>query len=78
MVPFLKKRNQNQGVIVTERAPDEADDKNPSDIDDLETAAHDLINAIHSRNAKDVAEAFRHLCEICDTNPSIEDNEEST
>lgn len=70
MLPFLKKV-QDAGaagpVEAVERKPDEE-----SDYDALESAAEDLISAIHSKDVKGAAAALRAAFELCDSQPHSE------
>jgi hypothetical protein len=72
MLPFLKK-NQEVGVSgpveVKKREPDEDSDY---DYDMLESAAEDLISAVHSKDTKAVCSALRAAFQICDLEPHEE------
>lgn len=69
MLPFLKlaKEASISTPEVIERDHDE-----DYDYDMLESAAEDLIQAVHSKNVKSVAEALRAAFEICDAQPHEE------
>lgn len=70
MLPFMKKKPQT-GVIVTTRPSDETKQDESSD-SDLETCAEDLINAVHNKDKKAVAEALRAAHVVCDMEPHDE------
>ena len=65
MLPFLRPRAQT-GVIVEQRKPDE---ETPSEISELEMAADDLINAIHAKDKRGVAEALKACYALCASEP---------
>ena len=67
MLPFLKK-NHESSVSVPETVTREHDE----DFDSLEVAAEDLMNAVHSKNAKAVASALRAAFELMDSEPHQE------
>lgn len=69
MLPFLKNKHQQTGVIVQNRTPDE-----PKDSEDqgLMACAQDLIDAVHSKDAKRVASALKAAFEIADSEPHVE------
>lgn len=65
MLPFLKSKNQSlAGLIIAHRKPDGGMDKEPESYDELCAAAEDLIHAIHAKDAKAVAAAWRAGQEI--------------
>lgn len=70
ILPFLAKKNQNAGVIVQTRKPDE--EKQDSGSEGFVSCAQDLINAIHSKDAKAVAQAFKDLFELAELEPHEE------
>lgn len=64
MLPFLKKSKEASAagpVDSIQREPDEG-----SDYDALESAADELIQAIHSKDSKAVASALRAAFQLCD------------
>lgn len=72
MLPFMKKR-PSAGVIVSTRPADETKQAESESYDsDLELCAQDLINAVHNKDKKAVAEALRAAHEVCDTEPHAE------
>lgn len=78
MLPIFAKNKQqgNAGLIVKTRTPDENQEDTEEDKDDpsaaMESAAQDLINAIHSRDTKAVADALQAAFEIADLAPHAE------
>lgn len=67
MLPFLKKQQEAgiSGVIMKHREPDEKPDSQEDDPSAaLEACASSLINGIHNRDARAVAEALRDILEI--------------
>ena len=70
MLPFLKK-SQEASVAAPEVEVRDHDE----DFDSLEVAAEDLMNAVHSKNAKAVASALRAAFELCDSEPHEEGHE---
>lgn len=69
MLPFLLKKEGSVSTPVehVKREPDEE-----SDYDSLESAAEDLISAIHSKDVKAVCSALRAAHELCDLEPHAE------
>jgi hypothetical protein len=70
MLPFLKKDKEasvSVPVDVQKREPDEE-----SDYDTLESAADDLISAIHAKDTKGVCVALRAAFELLDSEPHDE------
>lgn len=70
MLPFLKKQQEGSLSMPAEpikREPDEG-----SEYDMLESAAEDLISAIHSKDVKAVCSALKAAFEICDAQPHEE------
>lgn len=77
MLPFLKNKIKPQvGVIIKERAPDSAKPESEDYDDDsnaaLEACAHDLIEAVHAKDIKKVAQVLQDAFELCDSQPHIE------
>lgn len=70
MLPFHK-LNQDAAasgpVESIKRTPDEG-----ADYDVLESAAEDLVRAVHSKDIKGVAVALRAAFELCDSMPHEE------
>lgn len=70
MLPFLKLNKDASAsgpVDSLERNPD-----SEPEYDALESAAEDLINAIHSKDAKGAAAALRAAFELADSQPHEE------
>jgi hypothetical protein len=69
MLPFMKSKEASSSEPVEHmiREPDEG-----SEYDPLESAAEDLISAVHSKNVKSVASALRAAFELCDSEPHEE------
>jgi len=73
MIPFLKRNKEasvSAPVDTIKRDPDE--DKQEEDVDGLEVAAQDILSAIKSNNAKDLAVAIKAAFELCDSEPHVE------
>ena len=73
MLPFLK-HSQDASVSMPSdtitRKPDEE-----KEYDVFEACAEDLINAIHSKDVKGVAEALKAAFELADSEPHYEGQE---
>jgi len=70
MLPFLKHSKEASvagPVEVKHREPDEE-----ADYDMLESAAEDLISAVHAKNVKSVSAALRAAFEILESQPHEE------
>ncbi len=75
MLPFLKNKEKSSqpGVIIKTRAPDEFDTEDQNDPDAaIEACAQDLINAIHAKDAKSVAQVIKDMFELADQEPHVE------
>lgn len=70
MLPFLKLKHEGSTSGPVEVQKRESDDG--ADYDMLESAAEDLIKAIHSKDVKAVCEALRASHELCDLEPHSE------
>jgi hypothetical protein len=71
MLPFLKHKQDGSSSTPPDsvkRPPDEG----AEEFDSLESAAEDLIAAIHSKNVKAVTAALRAAFELCDSEPHNE------
>lgn len=68
MLPFLK-HNKEAGTTVL---PESIKRYHDDDFDMVESAAEDLIQAIHAKDVKAVAQALRSAFEICDAMPHEE------
>ena len=74
MLPFLKHKNNNAGVIV-QKWDDKTGQKDPneqSDQDGIRAAAADLIKAISRQDEAAVAAALKAAFEILDSEPHNE------
>ena len=73
MLPFLKPK-QVAGLIIQKRASDGSKEEKPEDSQDqgLEAAAEDFIRAVHAKDAKGVAAAFRAAFEMLESEPHEE------
>lgn len=70
MLPFRKRQDEASasGPIESQkREPDEG-----ADLDMLEVAAQDLIDALHKKDAKALAAALRAAFELFDSEPHVE------
>ena len=70
MLPFLKNKKEagmSGDVDSKMRQPDDGEE-----YDTMHAAAQDLIDAIHSKNVKAVAEALRAAFELADSEPHVE------
>lgn len=70
MLPFLKKSQEAGNSEPVEPIKREHDEDHEYDM--LESAAEDLIKAIHSKDVKGVCEALRAAHEMCDLEPHEE------
>jgi hypothetical protein len=70
MLPFLKNTKEASVSMPADVKKREPDDE--SDFDALETAGQDLIDAVHSKDARAVAAALRAAFEIADSEPHEE------
>lgn len=69
MLPFLKKQ-EAAVVSPVEHIKRESDEEPEYDM--LESAAEDLISAVHSKDVKSVAQALRAAFEMCESQPHEE------
>lgn len=74
-LPFLKPKHV-AGIIIQKRAADgqTPPEEMPEDHEDqaLEAAAEDLIRAVHAKDGKSVAAAFRAAFDILESEPHEE------
>jgi len=70
MLPFLK--NNKEASISAEIPAIKRESDDESDYDMLESAAEDLISAVHSKNIKAVCSALRAAFQIYDSEPHEE------
>lgn len=72
MLPFLKNK-EAMSASTSEPVVRKHDDE--SEYDMLESAAEDLISAVHSKDVKGVCSALRAAFEMCESQPHEENNE---
>lgn len=67
-LPFLQDKKSIADVIAADRRPDAEtrEESEPSENEDLMAVAHELIAAIHSKDASSVAAALRAAQGLCD------------
>lgn len=70
-LPFLADKKSMADVIAADRRPDGLKDEGAesdesSENEDLLAIAHELINAVHSKDASGVAAALRAAQDLCD------------
>jgi hypothetical protein len=70
MLPFKKLQEGSMSMPVEYQKRES--DKDSDGYDMLESAAEDLISAIHSKNIKAVCSALRAAHELCDLEPHSE------
>lgn len=71
MLPFLK-RNQEASASAPIESIKRKPDEGSEEFDPLESAAEDLISAIHRKDIKAATEAIRAAFELCDSEPHEE------
>lgn len=69
MLPFLKKRYATEGMVVTQRTPDDYTEEQDTA---LETASKDMLDAFNSSDYKKLASAFKNAFQICESEPHEE------
>ena len=77
LLPFLKKKNEASisGLIIKHRTPDEAPETQDEQADQsaaIEECASELIDAVHARDIKRVAAAFKDAFDILEAMPHDE------
>lgn len=70
MLPFLK--HKQEGSMSEEDEPVKRTPDEESEYDMLESAAEDLISAVHSKDVKAVCSALRAAFEMLDSQPHEE------
>lgn len=70
LLPFLKNKRKETGVIVQERSPDQPADE--SEGDGLKAAAQDILSAISNNDSAALAMAIKAAFQICDSEPHVE------
>lgn len=73
ILPFLKKRPANAGLVIAQRAPDKSNTENQDDSSPaIEACVEDLITAIHSKDVKAAKEALMTVFEYMESEPHYE------
>lgn len=75
MLPFLKPKRQDAGLIISQRKPDGGKEELHAEGDELhalEACAEDLLRGINSKDPKAIAQALKNSHEICDSYPHEE------
>lgn len=70
MLPFLKNTKEAAASAPIETIKRDHDEDH--EFDPVESAAEDLIHAVHAKDVKAVAEALRAAFELCDEEPHME------
>lgn len=70
LLPFLKNKRKETGVIVQERVSDLPEES--TEADGLEVAAKDIMSAISGNDHKALAAAIRAAFEILESQPHVE------
>lgn len=76
MLPFLKNKHEGSISETPDSIKREHDEDSTTEYDMLESAAEDLISAVHSKDVKAVCSALRAAHEICDLAPHQEASHE--
>jgi len=71
MLPFLK-NTKEAGVSGPIESIERKSDNEDEQYDVMEAAAEDLMNAIHAKDVKAIAEALRAAFELADSEPHME------
>lgn len=71
LLPFLKNKHKDVGVIVQHRAPDSPEQAAESD-SGLHAAAQDMLSAISSGDAARLAQAVKAAFQILESQPHEE------
>lgn len=71
MLPFLK-GNKESSVSMDADPIKRKPDEEGQDYDSLESAADELIQAVHAKDAKAVCSALRSAFQLCDLEPHEE------
>lgn len=70
MLPFLKKQNEASASMPADKQMRKPDDGAEYDV--MHSAAQDLIDAVHAKDVKGVAEALKAAFELADSQPHEE------
>ncbi len=75
MLPILKHRPHDSGLIVKNRAPDAKPEGEESDDDHaVEACAQDIISAVHAKDSKALTSALKALFECIEDSPSEDES----
>lgn len=71
MLPFLKKSQEAgaSGPAETVMREPDMEEEPTEDFDSLHVAAQDMLDAIHSKDAKALALAIQAAFDMCESNP---------
>lgn len=74
MLPFIKRDIPASTTSIIKRKPDGSTEPEMEDssADGLEACAEDFLRAVHMKDTKAMADAFRAAFEICDSSPHVE------
>lgn len=76
MIPFLKPAGASGNVLMYDRNSDVDDGRDDEgsggDLSELESAMHPLMQAIHAKDARAMAQAFQDAFQIADLSPHDE------
>jgi hypothetical protein len=75
MIPFMKKKEASISVSVPmEHLTRDSDHEDEMDGHDemMEAIAHELLDAVHKRNPKDLVMALRAAFQVLDSEPHVE------
>jgi hypothetical protein len=73
MLPFLDKKKVTQLIVNRKNGKDvELNPEMGGDDDGLKAAAEDILRALESKSASDLAQAFKSAFQICDAMPHDE------
>ena len=72
MLPFLQKNKEASVSAMPQTIQRDHDENSEQEFDALETAAEDLINAIHAKDVKGVTQALRAAFDLQESEPHDE------
>jgi hypothetical protein len=72
MLPFLKKSQDASASAPTDKQVRKPDEDKEQEYDVIESAAEDLISAVHSKDVKAACAALRAAFELMDSQPHVE------
>jgi hypothetical protein len=75
MLPFLKLNKEASVSMPADKVERKSDHPDEEDMDYLEGCIEELIAAIHGKDARAAARAFRDAFEVCESEPHEEYNE---